>query len=58
MDGRSDGETGYNYNATCLTPTDDQMRLGSVELFSLGPDVAKIFREFLFVIVKGDFEYY
>ena len=52
-----DGRTGQEYNATCVAPTDGQLRLGLVELFSWDQMWQKVLGAVHFVIVKRNYEY-
>ena len=53
-----DGRTGQDYNATCAAPTDGQLRLGLVELFSWDQLWLKVLEAVLFVIVKPNYEFF
>ena len=53
-----DGRTGQDYDATCVVPTDGQIRLGLVDLFSWDQMWQKLLGTVLFVIVKRNHEYF
>ena len=58
VDRRMDSRTGQDYNVTCVAPTDGQLRLGLVELFSWDQMWQKVLGAVLFVIVKHNYEYF
>ena len=58
MGRQMDSWTGQDYNATCVAPTDDQLRLGLVELYSWDQMWQKVLGAVLFVMVKRNYEYF